>query len=72
MRKKKIDEAGLPSENLAVYQLVSKESGGIIKEKNQSPPHTCSLKRCVGVLTFSFMQIFDWKKQHHGWQLPHP
>jgi len=30
MRKKKIDEAELPSANLAMYQLVSKESGGII------------------------------------------
>lgn len=31
MRKKKIDEAELPSDNLAVYQLVDKESGGIIR-----------------------------------------
>lgn len=43
MRKKKIDEAGLPSENLAVYQLVSKESGGIIKDfalRLNVPPQT--------------------------------
>lgn len=43
MRKKKIDEAGLPSENLAVYQLVSKESGGIIKDfalRLDVPPQT--------------------------------
>ena len=30
MRKKKIDEAELPSDNLAVYQLVDKKSGGIV------------------------------------------
>lgn len=43
MRKKKIDEAGLPSDNLAVYQLVDKESGGIIKDfalKLNVPPQT--------------------------------
>ena len=43
MRKKKIDEAGLPSENLAVYQLVSKEGGGIIKDfalRLDVPPQT--------------------------------
>lgn len=43
MRKKKIDEAELPSDNLAVYQLVNKESGGIIKDfalKLDVPPQT--------------------------------
>lgn len=43
MRKKKIDEAGLPSDNLAVYQLIDKESGGIIKDfalKLNVPPQT--------------------------------
>ncbi len=43
MRKKKIDEAELPSDNLAVYQLVNKESGGIIKDfalKLNVPPQT--------------------------------
>lgn len=43
MRKKKIDEAELPSDNLAVYQLVDKESGGIIKDfalKLDVPPQT--------------------------------
>ena len=43
MRKKKIDEAELPSDNLAVYQLVDKESGGIIKDfalKLNVPPQT--------------------------------
>ena len=43
MRKSKIDKAGLPSSNLAVYQLVNKESGGIIKDfasKLNVPPQT--------------------------------
>ena len=43
MRKKKIEEAELPSDNLAVYQLVNKESGGIIKDfalKLNVPPQT--------------------------------
>ena len=38
MRKKKIDEAELPSDNLAVYQLVSKESGGIMKKAGLDDP----------------------------------
>lgn len=43
MRKSKIDKAELPSSNLAVYQLVNKECGGIIKDfalKLNVPPQT--------------------------------
>ena len=47
MRKKKIDEAELPIDNLAVYQLVDKKSGGIIKDfalKLNVPPQTIQHK----------------------------
>jgi SOS-response transcriptional repressor LexA len=32
MRRKNIDESSLPSDNLALYQLINKKSGGIIKD----------------------------------------
>lgn len=43
MRRKRIKEDDLPNDNLAVYQLVNKESGGIIKDfalKLNVPPQT--------------------------------
>ena len=57
MRKKKIDEAELPSDNLAVYQLVDKESGGIVKDfvlKLDVPPQTIQrlFKACLPTTMF--------------------
>jgi hypothetical protein len=43
MRRKNIDESSLPSSNLALYQLIEKKSGGIIKDfaiRLNVPPQT--------------------------------